>query len=185
MARALELVVALMIFPAIFIIMLLCAIAIAVFDRGPIFFTSERLGKNKQIFTMVKFRTMSTCAPLVPSSHTDASIYVTCFGRFLRFTSLDELPQILNILNGSMTFIGPRPCLVSEHQLIQLRKNKDVFSMTPGVTGLAQVRGRDRNSDRNKVRYESFYMEKKYFLFDLNIMMMTIKAVLKFSNISH
>ena len=185
MSRILELVLALMIFPVVFILMLLCIVIIVLFDRGPIFFTSERLGENKQSFTMVKFRTMSSYAPLVPSSHKDASVYVTTVGRFLRYTSLDELPQIFNILNGSMTFIGPRPCLLSEFKLIELRKNKGIFQIKPGITGLAQVRGRDRNSERNKVRYEAFYNEKKSFLFDLKIIIMTIKAVLNFSNVSH
>ena len=106
-------------------------------------------------------------------------------GRFLRLTSLDELPQLFNILNGSMTFIGPRPCLSSEFELIERRQRENIFSMTPGVTGLAQVRGRDKNSARNKVHYEYFYLKKKSLLFDLKIILITMRAVFKFSDVSH
>lgn len=186
MRRVIELLIALAIFPAVFFLILVCVIIIAVFDRRPLFYKSERLGIKHKKFTIWKLRTMSSNAPLIPSSNIiDASSYVTKSGQFLRFTSLDELPQIFNILNGSMTFIGPRPCLASEFKLIELRKNKDIFSMKPGVTGLAQVRGRDKNSDKNKVRYELFYMKKKSFLFDLKIIIMTIKAIFKFSDVSH
>jgi O-antigen biosynthesis protein WbqP len=185
MRRVIELVLVLIIFPAILILLLMCIVTIAAFDPGPIFFKSRRLGKNQQAFTMVKLRTMSPNAPLVPSSHKDASLHVTKLGQFMRVTSLDELPQIFNILNGSMSFIGPRPCLASESRLIELREDKNIFATRPGVTGLAQVRGRDRNSERNKVRYEFFYSKKKCFLFDLKIIIMTMKAIIKFSNVSH
>ena len=185
MRRVIELVIVLTILPVVFFLLLISIILIAVFDREPCFFMSERLGKDQKIFTIVKLRTMAASAPLVPSNHLGVSGYVTALGRFLRFTSLDELPQIFNILNGTMTFVGPRPCLDSQHRLIALRERESIFSMKPGVTGLAQVRGRDKNSDRNKVRYEAFYMKKKSVLFDLKIIAMTIRAVLKVSNVSH
>jgi len=185
MRRVIELVIALTVFPVVLVMILICIVMMAVIDPGPFFFKSKRLGKNQQSFTIVKLRTMSPHAPLVPSSHTDASAYVTEFGRFLRVTSLDELPQIFNILSGSMTFIGPRPCLASEVKLIALRENECIFSMKPGVTGLAQVRGRDRNTDRNKVRYDLFYLKKKSLLFDLKIIILTVKAVFCSSNVSH
>tara|TARA_B100000900_G_C20390601_1_gene638441 strand:+ start:197 stop:754 length:558 start_codon:yes stop_codon:yes gene_type:complete len=185
MKRLVELLIAVMIFPAISFLILACVVMMAIFDRGPFFFKSKRLGKEQQKFTIVKLRTMSVNTPLIPSSNKDASLYVTKFGRFLRLTSLDELPQIFNILIGTMSFIGPRPCLASEVRLIELRENKGIFSMKPGVTGLAQVRGRDRITDRNKVRYERLYMKKKSFLFDLKIIIMTMKTIFKFSNVTH
>lgn len=171
--------------PVVIFLIILCSLAIAIFDGRPIFFKSERLGKDKKNFSIFKLRTMSVCAPIIPSSAENASGYVTRIGRFLRFTSLDEMPQIFNILSGDMAFIGPRPCLSSEFRLIELRDAEGIFSMKPGVTGLAQVRGRDRVSVKNKVRYELFYCKKKSLLFDIRIIFMTIKVVFKFSSISH
>ena len=185
MRRLLDLIFAVVLFPLVIVLIILCSISIAVCEGRPIFFRSERLGKNQQSFTMIKLRTMSACAPLIPSSAQNAAVYVTKLGRFLRLTSLDELPQLFNILNGSMTFIGPRPCLSSEFELVERRQRENIFSMTPGVTGLAQGRGRDKNSARTKVRYESFYLKKKSLLFDLKIIVITMRAVFKFSDVSH
>ncbi len=185
MHRFIEVLMALTLLPLICLILLICSFFMVFFQGGPVFFRSERVGKNQQIFTIFKLRTMSVCSPLIPTSHENSSLYVTKLGRFLRSTSLDELPQILNILTGSMTFVGPRPCLASEHTLIELREYKSIFSIKPGVTGLAQVRGRDKNSIRNKVRYESFYLNNKSFLFNTKLIIMTLVSVLKSSNISH
>jgi len=185
MRRLFDLIFAVVLFPLVILLIILCSIAIAVCEGRPIFFRSERLGKNQQSFIMIKLRTMSACAPLIPSSAQNASVYVTKLGRFLRLTSLDELPQLFNILNGSMTFIGPRPCLASEFELVERRGRENIFSLTPGVTGLAQVRGRDTNSMHRKVRYESFYLNKKSFLFNLRIILITMRAVFKFSDVSH
>jgi len=185
MRRLFDLIFAVMFFPAVILLIILCSIAIAVLEGRPIFFKSERLGKNQKSFTIIKLRTMSICAPLVPSCHQNASEHVTKLGCFLRLTSLDELPQIFNVLNGDMTLIGPRPCLSSEFELVERRERENIFSMTPGVTGLAQVRGRDKNSPRKKVHYESFYLKKKSLLFDLKIIVITMRAVFKFSDVSH
>ncbi|MDA7591700.1 sugar transferase [Pseudomonadales bacterium] len=185
MRRLFDLIFAVVLFPIVILFIILCSISIAVCEGRPIFFRSERLGRNQQSFTMIKLRTMSTCAPLIPSSAQNAAVYVTKLGRFLRLTSLDELPQLFNILNGSMTFIGPRPCLSSEYELVERRKRENIFAMTPGVTGLAQVRGRDKNSARIKVHYESFYQKKRSLLFDLKIILITIRAISKFSDVSH
>lgn len=185
MSRVFNLIFALAISPIILFLLMLCSIAIAALEGWPIFFCSTRIGKNQQSFTMIKFRTMSTCAPLIPSNNQSASAYVTKLGRFLRLTSLDELPQLFNILNGSMAFIGPRPCLACEVELIKHRARKNIFSMTPGVTGLAQARGRDKNSMRNKVRYELFYLEKKSLLFNAYIILLTMRAVWNFSDVNH
>ena len=185
MRRSFDLIFAVVISPIVIFLIILCSIAIAASDGRPIFFRSKRLGRNQQCFTIIKLRTMSTCAPLIPSSAGNAGAYVTGLGRFLRLTSLDELPQLFNIVNGSMAFIGPRPCLASEVELVESRERENIFSMTPGVTGLAQVRGRDTNSTRNKVRYESFYLNKKSFLFDLWIISSTIRVIFKFSDVSH
>lgn len=185
MKRLFTVVFAVILLPIVVPLIILCSIAIAVGEGRPIFFRSERLGKDRQTFMIIKFRTMSANAPIIPSSAENASVYVTRLGRFLRLTSLDELPQIFNILGGSMTFIGPRPCLSCESKLIELRGENGIFSMKPGVTGLAQVKGRDRNSEKNKVRYESFYYKKKSILLDVKILFMTMRAITKFSDVSH
>jgi O-antigen biosynthesis protein WbqP len=185
MTRLFDLLFAVLLLPLVIFLIIICSIAIGIFDGKPIFFSSRRLGKNQQVFDMIKLRTMSTSAPLIPSSAKAASVYVTKLGRFMRLTSLDELPQIFNILNGSMTFIGPRPCLSSEFELVGSRKRENIFSLTPGITGLAQVRGRDKNSMRNKIRYESFYLKKRSFWFNLWIILITMRAVFKFSDVSH
>jgi O-antigen biosynthesis protein WbqP len=185
MRRLFDLIFTAVLFPLVILLIILCSIAIAVCEGRPIFFRSERLGRYQQSFTIIKLRTMFPCAPLIPSSADNAAVYVTKLGRFLRLTSLDELPQLFNILNGSMTFIGPRPCLASEFELVESRERENIFSMTPGVTGLAQVRGRDINSIRNKVRYESFYLNKKSFLFNFWIILITMRAVFKFYDVSH
>ena len=160
MRRVFDIILVFTVSPVAIPLILLCSIALAVLEGRPIFYGSKRLGKNQQLFTIYKFRTMSISAPLIPSNYDTASVYVTKLGKFLRLSSLDELPQLLNILNGTMTFIGPRPCLASEQELIIDRTCKNIFLMTPGLTGLAQVRGRDKNSIRNKVRYETFYQKK-------------------------
>ena len=185
MRRLFDLIFAVVLFPLVILLIILWSIAIAVCEGRRIFFRSERIGKNHLSFIMIKLRTISACASLIPSSAQNAAVYVTKLGRFLKLTSLDELPQLFNILNGSMAFIGPRPCLASEVELVESRERENIFSMTPGVTGLAQVRGRDTNSTRNKVRYESFYLNKKSFLFNLWIILITMRAVFKFSDVSH
>lgn len=134
---------------------------------------------------MIKLRTMSACARLITSSAQNAVVYITKLGRFLSLARLDELPQLLNILSGSMTFIGPSPCLSYEFELVECGQCENIFSMTLGVTGLAQVKGRDTNSARNKVHYESFYLKKKYLLFDLKIILITMRVVFKFSDVKH
>lgn len=185
MRRLFDLAFAVVLFPFVIFLVTLCSIAIAVCEGRPIFFSSKRLGKNQKSFTIIKLRTMSAYAPLIPSAAENAGVYVTKLGQVLRLTSLDELPQLFNILNGSMAFIGPRPCLASEFELVESRKRENIFSMVPGVTGLAQVRGRDKNSVRNKVRYESFYLKKQSFVFDFWLILITMRAVLKFSDVSH
>ena len=185
MRRVFDLIFALAISPIVILVILLCSIFIFFYDGRPIFFSSERVGKNQQIFNIFKLRTMSSCAPLIPSNEDTASLYVTKLGQFLRLSSLDELPQLFNILIGSMTFIGTRPCLASEKELIEYRARKNIFSMTPGLTGLAQARGRDKNSIRNKVRYELFYLKKKSLRFNLYIILITLRSVWKFSDVNH
>lgn len=163
----------------------MCSIAILIYDGRPIFFKSERLGKNQKTFIIYKLRTMTNQAPLAPTNNKNVSAHVTKLGRFLRLTSLDELPQLFNILNGTMSFVGPRPCLASEFELIANRDVKNIFSLVPGLTGLAQINGRDNNSIRKKIRYETFYLNKKSFLFDFWIILTTIRAVFKFYDISY
>jgi len=185
MRKFFDLLFAVAISPLVILLIVICSLAIMICDGRPIFFKSERLGKNQKIFTMYKLRTMTNDAPLTPTNTKNVSTHVTKLGRLMRLTSLDELPQLLNILNGSMSFIGPRPCLASEFELIANRELKNIFSQTPGVTGLAQISGRDTNSMRNKIRYEHFYLRKQSFLFNMWIILTTMRAIFKFSDISH
>ena len=185
MEHLINLIIAFLLLPILFVLVVVCAVIMLVLQGRPIFFSSERVGQNKQMFVMYKLRTMFPSTPLVPTSDEAALRHVTKFGRLLRATSLDEAPQILNVINGSMSFVGPRPCLMSESVLVGLREKSHVFTIKPGITGLAQVRGRDTVSTRSKASYDTFYKKKKSLLFDLYIVMLTVKAVLKRSNISH
>ena len=122
---------------------------------------------------------------VISTSDSNASNYVTRTGRLLRSFSIDELPQFLNILNGSMTLIGPRPCLKSQDRLIKKRKDFGIFTMKPGLTGLAQIKGRDSLSTKNKIRYENFYLLNQSLKLDLYIFVMSFINVFKTKNVNH
>lgn len=185
MRRIFDLILLLTLLPIVIIVIAICAVSIILESGGPVLYKSERVGRQGSSFVIFKLRTMVLEAPCVPTANSSVAGYVTRVGRILRLFSLDELPQFFNILNGSMTFIGPRPCLSSEVELIKRREYENIFALTPGLTGLAQVRGRDKNSVRNKVRYESFYLKKKSFLLDLTIIVMTIRTVFNCSGVNH
>jgi O-antigen biosynthesis protein WbqP len=153
---------------------------------GPAMHWSERIGRNNVIFRMPKFRTMRIETPQV-ATHllTDPARYVTPIGRFLRRTSLDELPQLISILRGDMSFVGPRPALFNQQDLIDLRTEKGVHVLTPGLTGWAQINGRDELPIPRKVEFDEFYLHHRSLAFDLRIIWRTFLKVVRRDGVSH
>jgi O-antigen biosynthesis protein WbqP len=146
---------------------------------GRIIYTQKRVGINSGFFTIYKYRTMKEGTPDIPTDKvSNPAKLVTSIGRFLRRTSIDEIPQLVNILKGQMSFIGPRPALYNQPELIFLRKQKKADIMRPGITGLAQVSGRDELLIPIKVEYDKKYIDDFSLLIDLKILFITVKAVL-------
>ena len=166
--------------------MILVALAVGLTSKGRVLYWSDRVGKDNEIYKMPKFRSMRIDAPTV-ASHlmTDPNVFLSPIGAFLRSTSLDELPNLFSILKGDMSFVGPRPALFNQDDLIKLRKEKGVDKFLPGVTGWAQVNGRDELSIPDKVALDVEYIEHQSFWFDLKILWMTLLKVLRRDNISH
>ena len=160
---------------------LLIVLAIKIDDPGPVLFTQERIGKGKKYFKIYKFRTMKTTTPSDTPTHLleNPQQYITKVGAFLRKTSLDELPQIFNIFIGDMSIIGPRPALWNQDDLIELRDTYGVNSIRPGLTGWAQINGRDELLIEEKVRYDTEYLENLSLKFDAKCFFATILSVLK------
>lgn len=167
-------------------LMLLIALLIWITDRGPAFYSSERVGRGCVNFMMPKFRTMKVGTPQV-ATHLldDAGSRLTSYGAFLRKTSLDELPQLLTILKGDMSFVGPRPALFNQHDLVKLREEAGVNSLVPGLTGWAQINGRDEISLVKKVELDKEYLEKRTISLDIKIMFLTFSKVLKSDDVAH
>ena len=163
--------------------MLLVAAAIRLTSKGPALFRQKRFGKDKQLFTVYKFRTMSTKAPknMPTNSFTNADSYITPLGGVLRKLSIDELPQLLNVIKGEMSIVGPRPVIKTEKKLISLRQKYQANSVKPGITGWAQVNGRDDLDDQRKAEMDGEYVQRLRFLTDVKIMIKTIGAVLMMS----
>lgn len=177
MLRIRDILIVILFLPFVLFIVSVCAIFIKVESPGPIIFRSERLGINKRLFSMYKLRTMTSDAPLVPTSNYLVTSYITSVGGFLRRYSLDELPQLLNVLKGEMSIIGPRPCLQSEKELVRIRQELGIFSALPGLTGLAQVKGGDYLTVKNKLRYEYFYSTHQCLLLDMEIALSTLSVI--------
>ena len=155
-------------------------------SRGPVLYWSDRVGKLNRIFKMPKFRTMQVGTPAVPTHLlSDSGQYLTPVGSFLRKSSLDELPQLWSILVGDMSFVGPRPALFNQDDLIALRTQYGVDKLVPGLTGWAQVNGRDELSIPVKVQYEVEYLQKQSFWFDMKILGLTFLKVVRRAGISH
>ena len=169
-----------------FPIIILITILLKISSKGPVLFWAPRLGLNERSFEMPKFRTYKVGTPILASNLIEdpESLY-SPMGRFLRRFSIDELPQLYCILKGEMSFIGPRPCLDNQEDLISLRREHDLFSIKPGVSGWAQVNGRDEISLEKKIELDLEYLNKRSFFFDFKIIWMTIVKVLKSDNISH
>ena len=156
------------------------AVLIRTTSKGPALHWSKRVGRDNRIFLMPKFRTMRTDTPQV-ATHllTDSRKWITPVGRILRITSLDELPQLYNILTGSMSFVGPRPALFNQDDLVSLRTTVGVSRLLPGLTGWAQINGRDELSIPEKVRFDEYYMRHQSLAFDLKILLLTFVKVLR------
>lgn len=165
---------------------LIVAILIKATSPGPILYWSDRVGKNNRIFRMPKFRTMWIDTPAV-ATHllSDPAACLTPIGSFLRRSSLDEIPQLWSILVGDMSFVGPRPALYNQVDLIEMRTNCGVNDIMPGLTGWAQINGRDELSLTEKVRLDSEYLAQMSSIFDLKILLLTFVKVLKRDGITH
>ena len=166
--------------------MLLISIAVRLSSKGPALYWSDRVGKNNKIFKMPKFRSMLIDTPAVATHLLDnPDSYLSPIGGFLRRSSLDELPQLFSVLKGDMSFVGPRPALFNQDDLIALRIEKGVDKLLPGVTGWAQVNGRDELSIPDKVVLDVEYLNRQSFLFDIKILWMTFLKVVKRDGVSH
>ena len=160
--------------------MCIVGLAIKVNSKGPIFFKQKRVGKNGVHFEIYKFRSMYIETPNVSTEALgDPSVFITPVGKLIRKTSLDELPQLFNILMGDMSIVGPRPALYNQYELIKMRDEVGVNRVRPGLTGYAQVMGRDLISDDKKVEYDQYYVENGSLWFDLKIIWLTIFSVAK------
>jgi O-antigen biosynthesis protein WbqP len=186
MKRILDFTAALALLLAFSIPMLLIALLVKVTSIGPMLYWSDRVGKNNTIFKMPKFRTMRTDTPAV-ATHllADPDQYLTSIGKFLRKSSLDELPQLLSILKGDMSFVGPRPALFNQNDLVELRTKKGIHILTPGLTGWAQINGRDELPIPVKVGFDEYYLKHRSFLFDVKIILMTFFKVLRSEGVKH
>jgi O-antigen biosynthesis protein WbqP len=184
--RLVDLVFALFLIIVLALPFLVVAIVVQLTSAGPVLYWSSRIGRHNTIFKMPKFRTMQLGTPVV-ATHllSDSTQYLTPVGSFLRKSSLDELPQLWSILIGDMSFVGPRPALFNQDDLIALRTQYGVNKLLPGLTGWAQVNGRDELSIPMKVQYEVEYLQKKSFWFDMKILGLTLLKVVRGSGVSH
>ena len=159
----------------------LIAVAIKLDSPGPVLFRQKRVGAGKKYFEILKFRTMRIDAPADVATHlfSDPELYITPVGRFLRRFSLDELPQLINILRGDMAIVGPRPALWNQFDLIEERDRYGVNDIRPGLTGWAQINGRDELQISVKARYDGEYVQKMSFAFDLKILCATVGKVIR------
>ena len=167
-------------------LLLLLALIVKLTSKGPVLYWSERVGQNNQLFRMPKFRSMRIDTPQV-ATHllSDPSVYLSPVGSLLRRTSLDELPQLFSILIGDLSFVGPRPALFNQDDLVELRTARGIHVLVPGLTGWAQVNGRDELPIPVKVQFDYEYLLRRSFLFDLYIIYLTAFKVLRGDGIQH
>jgi len=186
MKRIFDLLLGIAIFVLLVVPMLLIAIAVRLTSKGSALYWSDRVGKNNNIFNMPKFRSMLIDTPDV-ATHllNNPDSYLSPIGGFLRRSSLDELPQLFSVLKGDMSFVGPRPALFNQEDLIALRTEKGVDKLLPGITGWAQVNGRDELSIPDKVALDIEYLNRQSFWFDMKILWMTFLKVVKRDGVSH
>jgi len=186
MKRLLDLLFSLCLIPVLLFPILVIASVVKVTSKGPVLYWSDRIGENNKIFKMPKFRTMRINTPAV-ATHLLANPekYLTPLGPFLRKLSLDELPQLWSVIMGDMSFVGPRPALFNQYDLIELRTQKAIHTLIPGITGWAQVNGRDDLPIPLKVQYDEYYLNNKSLMLDLKILFMTIQKVLQREGVTH
>jgi len=186
MKRLFDIFFALILLGALSLPMLFVAILVKFTSYGPVLYWSDRVGRDNKIFQMPKFRSMRVDTPPMATHLMDApDLFLTPLGGLLRKTSLDELPQLFSILCGDMSFVGPRPALFNQNDLIALRTVKSVHRLVPGLTGWAQVNGRDDLSIPVKVEYDEYYLKHLSFTFDLKILFMTAVQALTGAGVRH
>lgn len=184
--RAFDLIVGFLLLPPLCIAMVVVALVIKLTSEGPILYWSDRVGQHNRIFSMPKFRTMNVGTPeLATHLLREPEVHLTAIGPFLRKTSLDELPQIYSILKGDISFVGPRPALHNQDDLVALRTERGVHELIPGLTGWAQVNGRDDLPIPVKVEYDCEYLRRRTLLFDVRILLRTIVQVLRGDGVAH
>ena len=186
MKRIFDLVLAVLAGCLLLIPVLLLAILVRLTSKGPVLYWSDRVGRNNALFKMPKFRSMQTGTPAV-ATHllNNPNVYLTPIGSFLRKSSLDELPQLWSILKGEMSFVGPRPALFNQQDLIDLRTKCEVHKLVPGLTGWAQINGRDELPIPDKVALDVEYLRRRSFGFDLKIIGLTAVKVIRRDSVSH
>lgn len=183
--RSFDVALCLVVLPAAVPVLVCAAIAIKMSDPGPIFHWSRRVGRNNIEFKMVKLRTMRLGSPDV-ATHLleDRATWLTPVGPFLRATSIDELPQIFNVLAGHMSLVGPRPALHNQGDLVELRTRLGIHLLRPGITGLAQISGRDELSVEEKVGFDAEYLKRQSLVFDARLLARSVSPVARRKSIT-
>lgn len=186
MKRGLDVVLALAASFVLVIPIAVLALLVRLTSRGPALYWSDRVGRHNRIFSMPKFRTMKVDTPAV-ATHllANPAAHLTPIGGFLRRTSLDELPQLWSILRGDMSFVGPRPALFNQHDLIELRTQLGVHDLVPGLTGWAQINGRDELSIPDKVKLDAEYLRRRSVALDMRILFVTLRSALRGEGVAH
>lgn len=186
MKRIFDLLLALTAAVVLAVPVLLVAMAVRLTSPGPALYWSDRVGRHNKIFKMPKFRSMQVGTPAV-ATHllADPKAHLTPIGSFLRKSSLDELPQLWSILVGDMSFVGPRPALFNQHDLIELRTQRGVHELVPGLTGWAQINGRDELPIPDKVKLDAEYLQRQSLGFDIRILWLTLVKVLRRDGVTH
>ncbi|MDL1967008.1 MAG: sugar transferase [Deltaproteobacteria bacterium] len=186
MKRLFDIVLAIIISIVFSFPMLIIALSVKLTSKGPMLYWSDRVGKKNTIFKMPKFRTMKADTPAM-ATHLmkNPAQYCTSVGSFLRKSSLDELPQLYSVLKGDMSFVGPRPALFNQDDLIELRTKKGIHNLIPGITGWAQINGRDDLPIPDKVDLDEYYLNNHSFMFDLKTLFMTLLSVINSQGVQH
>ena len=183
MKRAFDFTVSLLLIIILFPLFLLISLIVLIDAGSPVIFRQYRVGKDNKLFYIFKFRTMRRGVKNVATANLkNSEKLITRSGRFLRKTSLDELPQLVNVLLGDMSFVGPRPLIPEEKEIRALRKKYNVYSVRPGITGWAQINGRDNLTDEEKALFDKEYIDKQSIWFDIKILFRTVFVVLKREN---
>ena len=186
MKRLSDLVLVMLVFHLLMVPLALIALAVCLTSKGPVLYWSDRVGRDNRIFRMPKFRTMRSDTPTVATHMlVDPASWLTPIGAFLRKSSLDEFPQLWSIMVGDMTLVGPRPALFNQSDLIAMRTELGVHVLTPGLTGWAQVNGRDELPIPEKVKFDLEYMARQSFTFDTYILWLTLVKVVRGDGVAH